>query len=70
MIFQRTMKIIRKKNRATIRRVTLETAVDPRPTAKMAKMRKGLKVRKSKIMATTKEEVAISKEKFSLLFRR
>jgi len=69
IIFQRMTNIRRKKIRATTNKVAVETAVEPRPTTKMAMTRKGLKVRKSKTIATTKEEAAISKEKFSLLFR-
>lgn len=52
-----------------MRRDKVEMAVVPRPTAKMDKIKKGLRVRKSNIMATTKVEVATSNEKFNLLFK-
>ena len=52
-----------------MRRGTVEMVVAPRPTKKMDKIKKGLRVRKSKMMATTNVEAAISNEKFNLLFK-
>lgn len=64
------MKKIRKKRKERMRRDEVEIAVAPRPTAKMAEIKKGLRVRKSKIIAITNVEAAISNEKFNLLFKR
>jgi hypothetical protein len=69
IIFQRTKKLIRKNRSARNRRVKLEMDIVPRPTASMAKIKNGPRVKKSKTKARTKVEVAISNEKLSLLLR-
>jgi hypothetical protein len=58
-----------KKRSDKRRRPGVETAEAPKPTMKIAKARKGLRVKKSRTKATTNVEAALSKEKPSLLFK-
>lgn len=52
-----------------MKRDKVEMAVVPNPTAKIDKIKKGLRVRKSKMMATTNVDAAASNEKFNFLFK-
>lgn len=53
---------MRRKRREITSKEVLERVVEPSPTERIEKTRKGLSVRKSKTKATTKVDVAASKE--------
>jgi hypothetical protein len=58
--------IVRKKKIEIIRNNVLETADEPSPIINIEKIRKGLKVKKSKITARTNEDAAVSNGNFIL----